>query len=294
MDAKTVEAAAFSSAVAALYVKFEDQRQAIGSVNGGELPTRDQVAQWVIDLTQTKHIAQVGQRKQVESFLQFVLQPQYMASMVAAGGTWAVLHATAIASLIKDAAGDFARTFAEADRRSQVTVREVRRAVATKDLTAFGDALTGNRVDRVIYGNGASVPVDAWAEMEAKTKLAVAWNAAVLNSTVQQGGTHVEVSDGSSCGWTYHDDPDRADGSIRTVEEAAAYPISHPNCQRAFSGRYDITPETAGDATGSSDGSTPDLPQAAWDGTGSGEPRPAEVARDALMARRAERFTSGQ
>lgn len=44
----------------------------------------------------------------------------------------------------------------------------------------------------------------------------------------------VEVYDGTDCGWTEHNDPDLADGSTRTLDEAQAYPISHPHCQRAF------------------------------------------------------------
>lgn len=44
----------------------------------------------------------------------------------------------------------------------------------------------------------------------------------------------VEVFDGDDCGWTEHTDADMADGSTRTLDDADEYPISHPNCQRAF------------------------------------------------------------
>lgn len=43
----------------------------------------------------------------------------------------------------------------------------------------------------------------------------------------------VEILDGAECGWTEHDDPDLADGSIRSLDEFDANPLSHPNCQRA-------------------------------------------------------------
>ena len=36
-----------------------------------------------------------------------------------------------------------------------------------------------------------------------------------------------------NCGWSEHDDDDKADGSIRTLEEYEATPISHPNCLRS-------------------------------------------------------------
>ena len=44
--------------------------------------------------------------------------------------------------------------------------------------------------------------------------------------------THVDIFDGVGCGWTAHNDPDSADGSIRTIEEFNDYPTAHPNCQR--------------------------------------------------------------
>lgn len=36
-----------------------------------------------------------------------------------------------------------------------------------------------------------------------------------------------------NCGWTSHDDPDAAHGSIRDLDDFEEYPISHPNCVRA-------------------------------------------------------------
>jgi hypothetical protein len=43
----------------------------------------------------------------------------------------------------------------------------------------------------------------------------------------------VRIFDGTDCGWTSHDDPDLANGSVRTLEEYKRQPLSHPNCQRA-------------------------------------------------------------
>ena len=43
------------------------------------------------------------------------------------------------------------------------------------------------------------------------------------------------VSDGPDCGWTYHDDPQKADGMVVSIAEARANPIAHPHCQRRFS-----------------------------------------------------------
>ena len=53
----------------------------------------------------------------------------------------------------------------------------------------------------------------------------------------------VEVFDGFDCGWTGHRDPDKANRSVRTVEEAAEWPISHPRCRRGFGPRPDLVAE---------------------------------------------------
>lgn len=43
------------------------------------------------------------------------------------------------------------------------------------------------------------------------------------------------VSDGPDCGWTYHDDPEKANGMVVSIAEARANPIAHPHCVRRFS-----------------------------------------------------------
>jgi hypothetical protein len=69
----------------------------------------------------------------------------------------------------------------------------------------------------------------------ALTETATAYNAASVAGYRDSGLVdEVEVYDGPDCGWTDHDDPDLADGSIRTLDEADEYPEAHPNCQRAF------------------------------------------------------------
>ena len=44
----------------------------------------------------------------------------------------------------------------------------------------------------------------------------------------------LKVFDGDDCGWTSHDDPEKADGKVVTFDEADAYPYAHPRCLRAF------------------------------------------------------------
>lgn len=104
----------------------------------------------------------------------------------------------------------------------------------------------GYSIDELVDGKGSSFAgladlVSGWgsdagrAGVIARTETAIAWNEST-NASYRDSGLvdSVEVLDGSECGWTEHDDPDLADGSIRTLDEADEYPTSHPNCQRAF------------------------------------------------------------
>lgn len=68
----------------------------------------------------------------------------------------------------------------------------------------------------------------------ARTELALAAQAAALASYGDAGVGTVRVFDGAGCGWRFHDDPDKANGTTRTVGDAAAHPLAHPNCRRVF------------------------------------------------------------
>jgi|PlaIllAssembly_1097288.scaffolds.fasta_scaffold08153_2 hypothetical protein len=73
------------------------------------------------------------------------------------------------------------------------------------------------------------------AHVIALTESANAFNQAAIEGYRETGLVDsVEVYDGPDCGWTEHDDPDLADGSIRSLTEAEMYPEAHPHCQRAF------------------------------------------------------------
>lgn len=73
------------------------------------------------------------------------------------------------------------------------------------------------------------------AQVIALTETATAYNRTSTQAYRESGLVDtVLVFDGPECGWTEHDDPDLADGSTRTLDEADEYPTSHPNCQRAF------------------------------------------------------------
>lgn len=70
------------------------------------------------------------------------------------------------------------------------------------------------------------------ADAIARTELATASQHAAHERYAAAGVTHLDIIDGPDCGWTSHDDPDKADGTTRTIDDAESYPIAHPNCQR--------------------------------------------------------------
>lgn len=168
--------------------------------------------------------------------------------------TWTTLHRDALQSLAADSYADFLRRSQEAERMAGQFYRAAREAarrevplLAAGNMTAkqaakqLADRLAvEHKLTHVVYRNGARVPVRAWAEAATLTKSAVAYNAGTLNRTREGGVTHVEVFDGFDCGWTSHEDSDKANRTLRSVEEAAEWPISHPRCRRAFGPRPDV------------------------------------------------------
>ena len=70
------------------------------------------------------------------------------------------------------------------------------------------------------------------AQTIARTETANAANLTQIDWARNAGYTRVRVSDGSECGWSSHSDTRKANGLVVTIEEAAAYPTSHPNCVR--------------------------------------------------------------
>ena len=117
----------------------------------------------------------------------------------------------------------------------------------TRDDVRMALALGGERgynQHQIAYGvdeddfTGIHDIVDATysrrADAIVRTELAFASASATLDTYDDSSVQQVEVSDGQGCGWTDHDDPDLADGSIRDMDDAQEYPIAHPNCVRVF------------------------------------------------------------
>jgi hypothetical protein len=112
------------------------------------------------------------------------------------------------------------------------TVREqadaLERTLRDRELTA------------VVYRDGSRHGLAEYARMATRTSLAETWQRATHTALRDVGVRYVEISDGFGCGWTRHDDPDKANGSIRPLADADAYPLAHPNCGRVSFPRVDV------------------------------------------------------
>lgn len=169
--------------------------------------------------------------------------------------TWTTFHRDALQALAADSYADFLRRSQEAERMANQFYRATRETarreiplLAAGNMTAKQAAkymaarlAAEHNLTHVVYRSGARVPVGAWAEAATLAKSAVAYNAGTLNRAIQAGVTMVEVFDGLDCGWTAHRDTDKANRTVRTVEDAAQWPISHPRCRRGFGPRPDLT-----------------------------------------------------
>lgn len=149
----------------------------------------------------------------------------------------AVARELGISSLVFDLESDVAEPI-RARLGAQVklindTTREI---LQSRVADAVRDGLS---IDDLVKGVGGQLGLadlfGSRAQTIALTETATAYNASASAAYRDSGLVdEVLVFDGPECGWTEHDDPDLADGSTRTLDEADDYPVSHPNCQRAF------------------------------------------------------------
>lgn len=235
---------------------LEAERVAV--VTSLTLGRKREVDQWLTEFQSSiaAFVTRVG--GDVEAFLRLHVGPRYQQAVeqvTRAPMSWTTVHTTALTSLAVDTYGDFLQRAHEAEQVTTAFVTAVRAAagaelpkIAAGGRTAVqvGDRLATRLlrdygIDHVTYRDGTRMPVRPYARMAARTKSAVAYNAGTLNGCVEVGVGYVEIFDSPDCGFRTHDDPDRANGSVRSLAEAGLHPIAHPNCTRAVGPRPDVT-----------------------------------------------------
>lgn len=169
---------------------------------------------------------------------------------VASGGALAGLDLDALVVLAADTYADCLAATGGVRRSAKDLVRRLGREHVA-DLLIRGEtaqhagrdlarALAGHGLSAVTYSNGARHGLADYTDMLLRTKTAQAYTGGTVGALAAGGVEWVEILDGPSCGWTSHDDGDKANGTLRTLGDAAAQPLSHPRCQRAVLGRPEV------------------------------------------------------
>lgn len=167
------------------------------------------------------------------------------AADVGARFDWTLIHREAVRQLAADTFDDLlaATRYVRRDVKAfiRLAARERARAVLLQGDTAtragrrLSTLLEQRNIAAVTYKNGARHSLRDYADVAIRTKTALAYSGGQLNLGREFGIEWVQVNDGAGCGWEAHDSTDLANGSVRTLAEAEAYPISHPRCARSFS-----------------------------------------------------------
>ena len=87
--------------------------------------------------------------------------------------------------------------------------------------------------------------------MSARTSSAQAFNSGTFGQAREDGFDYLEVTDGFGCGWSNHQDADKAMGTVRHIDDCMAHSLSHPRCARGFSARPDVASKSAAKAAAS-------------------------------------------
>lgn len=164
--------------------------------------------------------------------------------------TWTPGHQSQITALSAQYYTDLSARLAEAVRRARVFLRAAQAAAATgtRAATARFDAAALRRahpLDTVLYRRNHRHPAGAWAYAAITWQAVTAANTGACRTALDDLGVHyLEVRDGSECGWETHESDDKADRTLRTVQDALAHPTSHPHCVREFLPRMDLIGRT--------------------------------------------------
>ncbi|MFJ9420689.1 hypothetical protein [Streptomyces sp. NPDC101249] len=169
---------------------------------------------------------------------------------VTAGGVlfrWTQDHQAAVTVLTATFYADLMRRIAEAVRRAQVFSRSAQQAARDVTLGRNREGvntrqlLAQHPMGTVIYANQSRHPVAAWAASALLWQGVVAANRGAINAgRWELDALWFECVDGPECGFTSHQDTDHANGTIRSADDAGAYPTAHHGCVRQWIPRPDL------------------------------------------------------
>lgn len=163
---------------------------------------------------------------------------------------WTRRHQETITAVTATFYADLTARLNEALRRARAFLRAATDAARTPRGINPQQLLDDHPLHTVIYANQAQHPAHAWAESALSWQAVTTANTGAARTALDDLGCEwLEVYDGPGCGWRDHQDPDTADGTLRTVADALAHPLAHARCVRQFIPRLDVTGYTTlGDA----------------------------------------------
>jgi hypothetical protein len=160
---------------------------------------------------------------------------------------WTADHQAALTALTATFYTDLAGRIQEAVRRAQAFARAAQDA--TREVTLgrnhagidSATLLRDHPLSTIVYRDSSRHPVKDWARSALTYQGAVTANHGAINTgRIDLDAAWFQCVDGPECGFTSHPDTDHADGTIRSAEDAAAYPVAHHGCIRSWIPRPDL------------------------------------------------------
>lgn len=160
---------------------------------------------------------------------------------------WTTSHQAAVTVLTATFYTDLVARIQEAVRRAQAFSRAAQDAARTVTLGRNHKGMDSARLiadhplSTIVYRDNSRHQVKDWATAALTYQGTVTANHGAINTGVYDlEAAWFECVDGSECGFTSHPDTDHADGTIRSADDAAAYPLAHFGCIRQWIPRPDL------------------------------------------------------
>ncbi|MFD9004391.1 hypothetical protein ACFV0T_26120 [Streptomyces sp. NPDC059582] len=160
---------------------------------------------------------------------------------------WTPDHQAAVTGLTATFYVDLVQRIQEAVRRAQAFARAAQDA--TRDVTMGRNheglpsarLIADHPLSTIVYRDDSRHPVKAWATSALTYQGVVTANHGAINAgRLDLEATWFQCVDGPECGFVSHPDTDHADGTIRSADDAAAYPVAHHGCIREWIPRPDL------------------------------------------------------
>lgn len=160
---------------------------------------------------------------------------------------WTTDHQAALTALTATFYTDLIGRIQEAVRRAQAFARAAQDA--TREVTLGRNhagidsarLIADHPLSTIVYRDSSRHPVKDWAHSALTYQGVVTANYAAINTgRLDLEAQWFQCVDGPECGFENHADTDHADGTIRSAEDAAAYPVAHHGCIRSWIPRPDL------------------------------------------------------